>query len=60
MGYANTMMMLTAHPPTVLIEFELPDIPTLDFTKCAELLTQGRAAVNLKRNEINKKILAGT
>jgi NTE family protein len=60
MGYANTMMMLTAHPPTVLIEFELPNIPTLDFTKCTELLARGREAVELKKDEIREKILAGT
>jgi NTE family protein len=57
MGYANTMMMLTAHPPTVLIEFDLPEIPTLDFTKCTELLAQGRAAIHARKDEIAAKLL---
>jgi len=57
MGYANTMMMLTAHPPSVLIEFELPEVATLDFTKCGELLERGREAVHAKRHEIREKIL---
>jgi NTE family protein len=56
MGYTNTMMMLTAHPPTVLLEFDFPEIPTLDFTKCTELLEEGRKAVSAKRNEIIEKI----
>ena len=32
MEYTETLLMLASHPPTVLIDFNFPDIGTLDFT----------------------------
>lgn len=56
MGFTNTLMMLASHPPTILFEFDLPDIPTLDFAGCNKLLDMGRRAVFDKRDEIEEKL----
>jgi len=55
MGYTNTLLMLSSHPPTVLIEFDFPDIPTLDFSGCAALIEEGKRAVLSKKHEILDK-----
>ena len=56
MEYANTRLMLETNPPTVLIQFELPEIPTLDFSMGAFLLEEGRKAAEAKRPELIRKI----
>ncbi len=44
MGYVNTTMMLKYARPTVLIEPDLVDMPTLDFAHASRALTEGHAA----------------
>jgi NTE family protein len=56
MEYANTRLMLASNPPTVLIDFDFPDIPTLDFSMSAYLLEEGRKAAEAKGPELLKKI----
>jgi NTE family protein len=56
MEYANTRLMLASNPPTVLINFDFPDIPTLDFSMSAYLLEEGRKAAEAKGPELLKKI----
>ncbi len=56
MEYANTQLMLALNPPTVLIDFDFPEIPTLDFSMSAYLLEQGRKAAEAKGPELLKKI----
>ncbi len=56
MEYANTRLMLESNPPTVLIDFDFPEIPTLDFSMSAYLLEEGRMAAEAKRPELLKKI----
>lgn len=56
MEYANTRLMLESNPPTVLIDFDFPEIPTLDFSMSAYLLEEGRRAAEAKGPELLKKI----
>ncbi len=56
MEYANTRLMLASNPPTVLINFDFPDIPTLDFSMSAYLLEESRKAAEAKGPELLKKI----
>lgn len=56
MEYANTRLMLASNPPTVLIDFDFPEIPTLDFSMSAYLLEEGRKAAEAKGPEILRKI----
>ena len=56
MEFANTRLMLASNPPTVLIDFDFPEIPTLDFSLSAYLLEQGRGAAEAKAPELLKKI----
>jgi NTE family protein len=56
MEYANTRLMLALNPPTVLIDFDFPEIPTLDFSMSAYLLEEGRKAAEAKGPELIKKI----
>ena len=56
MEYANTRLMLASNPPTVLIDFDFPDIPTLDFSMSAYLLEEGRKAAEAKGPELLEKI----
>jgi NTE family protein len=56
MEYANTRLMLASNPPTVLINFDFPDIPTLDFSMSAYLLEEGRKAAEAKGPELLEKI----
>jgi NTE family protein len=44
MGYVNTTMMLKYARPTVLIEPDLVDMPTLDFARASRALTEGHSA----------------
>ncbi len=44
MGYVNTTMMLKYARPTVLIEPDLVDMPTLDFAQASRALTEGHSA----------------
>ncbi len=44
MGYVNTSMMLKYARPTVLIEPDLIDLPTLDFSQASRALTEGHSA----------------
>lgn len=52
MEYANTRLMLASNPPTVLIDFDFPDIPTLDFSMSGYLLEAGRKAAEARRPEL--------
>jgi len=57
MAYTETLQMLASHPPSVLFEFDFPEIGTLDFTKSEELLAEGRRLLERKKPELQKKIL---
>lgn len=55
MGYVNTTIMLKYARPTVLIEPDLVDLPTLDFTQASRALTEGHSASwKMKRALIRK------
>ncbi len=56
MEYANTRLMLASNPPTVLIDFDFPEVPILDFSMSAFLLEEGRKAAESKGPELLKKI----
>jgi NTE family protein len=56
MEYTETLLMLASHPPTVLIDFNFPDIGTLDFTMSSFLIDEGLKAFNAKKKEIIEKI----
>jgi NTE family protein len=56
MEYANTRLMLASNPPTVLIDFDFPDIQILDFSMSAYLLEEGRKAAAAKGPELLNKI----
>jgi NTE family protein len=51
-----TQLMLSTNPPTVLINFDLPEIPTLDFSLAPYLLEEGRRAAEAKATELLEKI----
>jgi len=51
-----TQLMLETNPPTVLINFDLPEIPTLDFSLAPYLLEEGRKAAEAKAPELIEKI----
>jgi NTE family protein len=57
MAYTETLQMLASHPPTVLFEFDFPELGTLDFTRSEELLAEGRRLLEAKKTEIRTKIL---
>ena len=56
MENAITQLTLAANPPTVLINFDLPEIPTLDFSLAPYLLEEGRKAAEAKAPELVEKI----
>jgi len=56
MEYVNTMLMLKYNPPTVLIEPDLGNVATLDFTKASRILTEGYVACSKQRRALNRKI----
>ncbi len=56
MGYANTTLMLKYNPPDVLIEPDLLDLGTLDFSEAARALAIGHQAADKARKAIMKKI----
>jgi NTE family protein len=56
MENAITQLMLATNPPTVLINFDLPEIPTLDFSLAPYLLEEGRKAAEAKAPELIEKI----
>ncbi len=57
MAYTETLQMLASHPPSVLFEFDFPELGTLDFTKSEELLAEGRRLLERKKPELRTKIL---
>ena len=56
MENAITQLTLATNPPTVLISFELPEVPTLDFSMSAALLEEGKRASEAKGPELVAKI----
>ena len=60
MGYMNTLLMLKYNPPTVLIEPNLLDFASLDFTQAQRALDEGMAACTRVRrallNRVKKRI----
>lgn len=56
MGYMNTMMMLKYNAPTVLIEPNLVDLPTLDFLQVQHALDEGERACERMKHELIKKV----
>jgi len=56
MEYTETLLMLASRPPTVLIDFNFPEIGTLDFTMSAFLLEEGQKAFNAKKIELVEKV----
>jgi hypothetical protein len=56
MEYTETLLMLASRPPTVLIDFNFPEIGTLDFTMSAFLLEEGLKAVDAKKKELIEKV----
>jgi NTE family protein len=56
MEYTETLLMLASRPPTVLIDFNFPEIGSLDFTMSAFLLEEGLKAVDAKKKELIEKV----
>lgn len=56
MGYVNTMMMLKYARPTVLIEPDLVNLSTLDFSQASRALTEGHAATWKMKRAILRRI----
>jgi NTE family protein len=56
MGYANTVNMLKHYRPTVLIEPDLLNTGTLDFTDAYSIMTGGFRACADKKSELTRKI----
>jgi predicted acylesterase/phospholipase RssA len=56
MGYVNTSLMLKYNPPTVLVEPNLLDLSTLDFTQAARALSIGRQAAEKTEKTLLRKI----
>ncbi|MFC1669040.1 patatin-like phospholipase family protein [Spirochaetota bacterium] len=56
MEYVNTMLMLKYGPPNVLIEPKVMDIPTLDFTKSAAVITEGFLACAKAKKSLIRKV----
>ncbi len=54
MGYTTTAMMLKYDPPAVLIEPNLLDFKSMDFSRGIEALNEGRNACDLVKNQLNK------
>jgi NTE family protein len=52
----ETKQMLASHPPTVLLEFDVPDVGVLDFTHSPALLEEGRRVLESKKAELIEKI----
>ncbi len=56
MEYMNTQMILRVYKPDVVIEPDLIGMPTLDFTRAAWALAEGREACRKARGQIVRKI----
>jgi NTE family protein len=56
MGYVNTMLILAYVRPTVLIEPDLVDMPTLDFTRAEFALRTGREAAERAEKALLRKV----
>lgn len=56
MEYMNTVMILKHYRPSVIIQPNLTDMPTLDFTRAGRALSEGYAACRQVRRQINTKI----
>lgn len=57
MEYMNTMMILKHYRPGVIIQPDLIDLPTMDFTQAGRALGEGYAACRRVRRQIRRKIL---
>ncbi len=56
MEYMNTLMILKAYDPDVIIEPDLIGMPTLDFTNAARALAEGREAYKKVHSQIVRRI----
>jgi len=56
MEYTNTLFMIRYNPPAVLIEPNLVDMPTLDFTRTSKILTEGYSACSRNQKALDRKI----
>jgi len=57
MEYTETLQMLASHPPTVLLEFDFPEIGVLDFSRTVALLEKSRRVLESKKPELIEKVL---
>jgi predicted acylesterase/phospholipase RssA len=56
MGYVNTMLILAYVRPTVLIEPDLVEMPTMDFTQVDQALKAGREAAERAEKALLGKV----
>lgn len=56
MEYMNTLMILKHYRPSVIIQPNLTDMPTMDFTRAGRALSEGYAACRRVRRQIGRKI----
>ncbi len=56
MEYMNTLLILKTYRPGVVIQPELIDLPTLDFTNASRALSEGYAACKKVRSQLRRKI----
>ncbi len=56
MEYMNTLMILRAFKPAVLIQPDLIDMPTLDFTHASRAIEEGYAACRRVQGQLQRKI----
>jgi NTE family protein len=56
MEYVHTDMLLKHYRPTVLVQPDLPDLQSLDFTQAPRALDEGNAACERVRGQITRRI----
>ncbi len=56
MEYMNTVMILKVYNPNVVIQPDLMDLPTLDFTGATRALSEGYTACRNVRRQLRRKI----
>ncbi len=56
MELVNTRSMIAYHPPTVLIEPDVVDVPTLDFKRAGAIMEKGAAAAQAATAALTRKV----
>lgn len=57
MEYVNTMLMLKYDPPTVLIEPDVTDVMTLNFTEAGRVIREGHLACTRVKSLLKRKVM---